>query len=422
MKRFAAALLLVFFPTSPLWSDEAALGRAIFTGQAKGLSSDALELTFARQACHDCHGRDGLGGVEGDVPPIDWRHLSRKTNARPAYDRDAFLRVVRDGVDAAGRDLSRLMPRYDLSQAEGAALFAYLQQIAEDQRRGVTPRGIRIGVPVLASDVGSDSTLRRGIEIGLRESLSGGRVYGRTVEIVSLNGPDPGLAEDMLAVLSPRVSDAGAYVQTGVPVLFPLGALNGDEDASILRASTPDRRTMRRALARELIARGATHVTLEPGDDPQAEALALELRLQDPSFADRTVLGVTKATGEQGELVLLGNADLPKDGWTGRVWLPWARLRAGGVPEGAKGQVIVMINTPWIVSRAMETKAHPVLVHGYRSGVALGEALKSVGRDVTRAGLIKALDDSLLTDWGLDYRANRLSGSNRVDFIELSGG
>lgn len=421
MKVFAAVFVLVCLSALPLWAENAALGRKIFTGEAKALSSDALVRTLARQACHDCHGRDGLGGVEGDVPPIDWRLLSRQTNGRPAYDRDAFLRVVREGVDAAGRDLSRLMPRYDLSPSEGEALFAYLQEIAEDQRRGVTPRDIRIGVPVLAAGEGKASVLERGIEAGLWEALGGQQVYGRSVEIVSLNGPDPALAADTLAVLSPRASDAKAYVQAGIPVLFPLGTLEGDEDASILRGSTPDRRTMRRALARELIARGATHVTLEPGDDPQAEPLALELRLQDPSFADRTVLGAAKAKDTQGELVLLGNAALPEAGWNGRIWLPWARLRAGDLPKGAKGPIIVMINTPWIVTRAIETKTHPVWVHGYRSGVVLGEALKSAGRDVTRAGLIKALDDSVLKDLGLDYQSNRLSGTNRVDFIETTG-
>ncbi len=425
-RRFAALGLLFAAWLSafaqPLAADPVALGRALFTGRIDGQNAGRGARQLARFACHSCHGRDALGGVEGDVPPIDARFLMRPTQTRPAYGEAAFIRAITQGVDAGDRALSRLMPRYDLTDDQARALFAYLQQVGTEQRRGVAPRAVQIGLPAVPGQPDLHGDLLAAIETGLSQALGGPAAYGRKVRIVPIARGDAAAAAGMLAVISPLAADVAAYTGRGIPVLFPLGALAGDEDPSIVRAATPDRQSQRRALARHLVETGAAQVTIEPGQGDGARALARDLRMERPDAPPDVILGAAGAAARDGDLVLLPGGALPEEGWRGRVILPFSLLRDGGLPPGARGEVIAMIETPWIVTRAIETRTHPVLVHGRRAGVALGEALKVAGRDVTRAGLLAALDDSVLQELGLDYEAHRLSGTARVDFVPLSGG
>lgn len=60
---------------------------------------------------------------------------------RPAYTEASLARALREGIDSAGRPLSRVMPRYDLSNAEVAALADHLRSLSAPAP-GVTPREI----------------------------------------------------------------------------------------------------------------------------------------------------------------------------------------------------------------------------------------------------------------------------------------
>ena len=106
-------------------------------------------------ACVKCHRRSGLGGGEGQnrIRPISGRHLFAqpeldrwarngapgiRATTRPVYTRAALSRALREGVDPEGRRLDPLMPRYDLSDAEVAALHAYLETLASPAAPGVS--------------------------------------------------------------------------------------------------------------------------------------------------------------------------------------------------------------------------------------------------------------------------------------------
>lgn len=106
-------------------------------------------------ACVRCHRRSGLGSSEGGVgiPPIagptlfmaqtaslvrDYRHGELSNITRPAYTLESLAVALRSGVNPAGRSLSPLMPRYEISDAEVAAIAAYLPTLSTSAAPGIT--------------------------------------------------------------------------------------------------------------------------------------------------------------------------------------------------------------------------------------------------------------------------------------------
>jgi hypothetical protein len=107
-------------------------------------------------ACVNCHQRSGLGSREGNVtvPPITGQYLfaSRtpeagapappsaegRTEEREPYTDETLARSIREGLDARGRPLGYLMPRYELGDEDMAALIGYLKQLDARPVPGVT--------------------------------------------------------------------------------------------------------------------------------------------------------------------------------------------------------------------------------------------------------------------------------------------
>ncbi len=107
-------------------------------------------------ACVNCHQRSGLGGREGraTIPPITGRYLfSQAEDAddtkglpfvegtrgdRMAYTDETLARVIREGVNSEGRQLSYLMPGFDLSDTDMTSLITYLKTLDKRRVPGVT--------------------------------------------------------------------------------------------------------------------------------------------------------------------------------------------------------------------------------------------------------------------------------------------
>ena len=124
---------------------EALRGERLAGGAVTGLAA----------ACTTCHRRSGLGSSEGRivVPPIIGRYLFRPhaTNVqdinlphvpgyrstREPYTDVTLAKVIRQGIGPNGRTLSDLMPRFDLNDADMAALMDYLKSLGAGRARGV---------------------------------------------------------------------------------------------------------------------------------------------------------------------------------------------------------------------------------------------------------------------------------------------
>lgn len=162
---FAAALLAA----PALAAEPGDRGAQIYRTGA-GVSARVLgnaRLPGAMAACVLCHRPSGYGIAEGEAlasaiaapelfAPLAPRRdrllrelyqdrlgpaalaVAHTPRSRPAYDGEADLaRALREGVDPAGRALSPAMPRYEIGDADVAALTAYLRTLGADPDPGV---------------------------------------------------------------------------------------------------------------------------------------------------------------------------------------------------------------------------------------------------------------------------------------------
>jgi mono/diheme cytochrome c family protein len=171
-----AALLALGAGRSPAatpWPAEPdlAAGRQIYLD---GLGPDGRPLRAQLQrdvatgdrplGCAGCHGRSGMGVGEGQriAPAVSGARLYRPREirrpglydartVRPAYTDESLARAIRDGIDANGRALDPLMPRYALDDAELRNLVGYLKSLSSTLSPGVDDTNIHFAT-IVADD------------------------------------------------------------------------------------------------------------------------------------------------------------------------------------------------------------------------------------------------------------------------------
>jgi len=153
--------------------DLVAAGQRLYLG-GLGVSGEPIRATVqgdvplsgTQVTCQSCHGRSGMGTIEsGRIPPSiagPWLFnpdiRTRTQRQRPAYTAKTLARAVRDGIDAAGKPLDPLMPRFQLGDRDLVALTAYLRQLGATLSPGSDTHSLRVAT-VIAGDV--DPVLER---------------------------------------------------------------------------------------------------------------------------------------------------------------------------------------------------------------------------------------------------------------------
>ena len=177
--------LLAFLPAGSVGlAQDAAAGERLFREGvgADGVPVEAVvhgdvRLRGALAACGKCHRRSGFGSDEGAkiVPPItaaalfaeraprrldafrslyqedqpaETRARTLAAAVRPAYDAATLRRALAEGIDASGRPLDPLMPRFDLPEPDRANLLAYLRTLAAAPAPGVDEETIRFAIVI----------------------------------------------------------------------------------------------------------------------------------------------------------------------------------------------------------------------------------------------------------------------------------
>ena len=167
----AFILFLLFIPGAGAAS--ASPGEAIYrmgvlpSGETlRGMRESDNNLEGMAAACVSCHRRSGLGTQEGRyiIPPIIGKYLFRpglrniedmslphvegyRPN-RSAYTDETLARAIREGIDADGRELNYLMPRFKLDDAGMQALIAYLRELTSQPVPGVTEETLQFATIV----------------------------------------------------------------------------------------------------------------------------------------------------------------------------------------------------------------------------------------------------------------------------------
>jgi hypothetical protein len=164
----AAALLLsatsVASQATPPSPTPLEVGRAIYLRGVVGSgaplegtrASGGPHVTGTDAACANCHQRSGFGSGEGltQIPPIAGAYLfhprARTTEQRDLpyvdgmradrepYTLQTLSRAIREGINAQGKPLSYLMPRFELGESDMAALITYLKSLEVTRSPGVT--------------------------------------------------------------------------------------------------------------------------------------------------------------------------------------------------------------------------------------------------------------------------------------------
>lgn len=149
-----------------------AMGQRIYR-DGVGASGQPLKALGAAQAalggkdaaCAACHRRSGYGTSEGRfvIRPIIGPALSQEqavpaqaprvkarvgVSQRPPYDEALLARAIRGGIDAAGKRLDPVMPRYVLSDEEMKALSAYLFSLSARPSPGVDEQEIHFATVI----------------------------------------------------------------------------------------------------------------------------------------------------------------------------------------------------------------------------------------------------------------------------------
>ncbi|MGY0194531.1 ABC transporter substrate-binding protein [Leptothrix sp. BB-4] len=217
-------------------------GEAIQASVGSGVS-----LQGEAVACARCHGGDGAGNREGGLtaPALDANTLGQARAASPGllprsrYDDAALLRALRQGIDADGRPLSSVMPRFSLTPRDEADLLAYMRELGrhDEPDPGLTRERIVIGGvlplsgPLAAAGRAADAAVRACFE---QANRSGG-LFGRQIEWRPQDALTVGpteiarvLREQTFAAVAPWWGDLGSQALVerlaGLPLVGPLGA------------------------------------------------------------------------------------------------------------------------------------------------------------------------------------------------------
>lgn len=140
----AALLLLAVFAGAATQHDRADAKRGALLYHGKEtlkarLSGHGDVLPAQMGRCANCHSPAKSERTAETFAPIltrDWLLQSRPRHGGPAYayTQESFCNTVRTGIDPDYIILSRVMPRFEISQDQCQALWAYLTETKEYEK------------------------------------------------------------------------------------------------------------------------------------------------------------------------------------------------------------------------------------------------------------------------------------------------
>jgi hypothetical protein len=185
----------------------------------------------ADAACVNCHLHSGLGATEGrdHIPPITGRFLTpphklradkpdlpyvENLRARGAYTPATAARAIRDGVDADGRTMGNLMPRYALGDEDMAALLAYLDAMDRPVQPGVSDKLLHFATIVTPD---ADPARRDAMLAVLHQFLKDKNDKAFTIGPTGPYQPTGRMMASKMLYMAPRRWDLQVWELTGPP-------------------------------------------------------------------------------------------------------------------------------------------------------------------------------------------------------------
>ena len=406
---------------------------------------------------------------EALTKPYGVTHADGRTH--PPYTERALELAITRGTDPAGHKLSSLMPRYAMSRGDLADLIAYLKLLGKDRDPGITENEIVIGTagPTKGALGGMSRVINSVTTAFFDELNSQGGLYNRRVEVKFAATDDPpaatranidrfikeqhifamtsvlvaGSEKEIIPLMAqqevPLIGPLTLFPQTDSPlnrqVFYLLSGIDGQARALIeFAASKPELNRRRIAVAftqsesNSSTLKAINDQSKKDGFGTQAygyatlDAAAMVKQLRQAGAEIVFFLG-----GAEDAVLFMNQAD--KSGWFPTIFLPTADDRLLAAPLGFNGKIFFPFPTSPAAQSVTGTKEFRALADKYRlpnqhlaaqlsaysSAKILAEAIRRVGRDLSREKLIQALEGFYNYETGLTpaitYGPNRRIGA-----------
>lgn len=414
--------------------------------------------------------------------PYGLKHADGRQH--PPYTERALELAITRGVDPAGNKLLKVMPRYVMSPGDMSDLVSYLQLLGKEQEPGVSENKIVIGTLVPTS--GALAEMGRAVtavtSAAFEEVNSQGGIYGRRLElqvIEAANSPaatrakvEPllkdqhlfamsgavvaGLEKEIIPLLSqqetPLVGPLTLYPQIGFPlnrqVFYLLSGLDGQARSLInFTAKKSELKNFKLAVLapRSEIMTGVIDAIKDQKKKDNSSAPQI-VEYSSGSFDSADAIKQVRQANVE-IIFFLGNSDealafmreAEKLNWFPSVLVPGATIGTGifAAPAGFDGKVFFSFPTSPVDQtaegltefRAVATKyklpqGHVAAqISAYAAARILIEALKRVGKDLSREKLIQVIEGLHEYSTGLTpaitYGPNRRIGATGAYVVTI---
>lgn len=158
---------------------------------------------------------------------------------RPSYTDEALARAITEGVDPAGNNLAPSMPRYSMPREDLDALIAYIKILGGEQEVGVTDGSIRLAtvLPMHGRMSEAGKAMESMIKAYLADVNGKGGVYSRRLELEVLDYGESGQSalaavkglverSETFALIAPFLAGADEEIAelanaAGLPIVGP---------------------------------------------------------------------------------------------------------------------------------------------------------------------------------------------------------
>ena len=407
---------------------------------------------------------------EALTKPYGVTHADRRTH--PPYTERALELAITRGTDPAGHKLLSVMPRYAMSREDLADLIAYLKLIGKDRDPGITENEIVIGTagPTKGA-LGSMSRVINSVTAAYFDELnSQGGIYDRRIQVKFGATDDPPAAtranlerflkeQHIFALTSVLAAGAEKEImplmsQQEVPLVGPLtlfpqtdSPLNRQVFYLLSGIEGQARTLVEFAASKPELKRSRIAVVLRQSENNSSTLKAINEQSKKDGFAapqaydyvrldGSTMVKQLRQAGAEivfflggGEDAVLFMTEADKSGWFPTVFLPNADDRLMAAPSGFNGKIFLSLPTSPTAQTAIGAKEFRAFADKYKlpsehlatqlsaysSAKILAEAMRRVGKDLSREKLIQALEGFYDYQTGLTpaitYGPNRRIGA-----------
>ncbi len=371
----------------------------------------------------------------------------------PPYTARGLELAITRGTDPAGNRLQGVMPRYQMSRGDLADLVAYLGSLGRDRDPGISDDSIMIGTAVPATGALADmgQALKAVTGAFFNEVNNQGGIYNRRVEVKFIDTAETPAAtranvervlidERVFAMTGAFIAGAEREVvplmaQQGVPLIGPLtlypqtGFPLNRQVFYLLSGVDGQGRALLEFAARKSVSNGPAIAVVYPQSEVNAsvlEAIADQSRKRGLSAPQRyeyatgrfDVSDAMKQLEQTGRdaVIFMGTVDealsfmreADKHRWFPAVFLPSSSSGPDvfDAPAGFNGKLFASFpNSPTALSgqgvdefRSLAAKYQLPTQHvatqmsAYCAARILVEAMRRVGKDLSREKLIQALE------------------------------